>query len=217
MSVQLKSATGVQPDREQALDWLEQGHSVPVFRDVLADLETPVSAYLKLAGTGPSFLLESVESADRLGRYSFLGAAPYSVISMRDGVGRFVSDGNDGTWTYSDPLKVIEREIAGRNAVAIPQLPRFQGGAVGFLGYEIVRHFEELPPGGRDDLGLPDAMMMLVDTFVVFDHLRHSMKIVSQAVNTGNPVADFDRAAERIDELEEALSAPVETHGTPPT
>ncbi len=215
MSVQLKSAAGVQPDREQVLDWLEQGRSVPVFRDVLADLETPVSTYLKLAGTGPSFLLESVESADRLGRYSFLGAAPYSVISMRDGVGRFVSDENDESWTYSDPLKVIEREIARRNSVAIPQLPRFQGGAVGFLGYEIVRHFEELPATGRDDLGLPDAMMMLVDTFVVFDHLRHSMKIVSQAVSTGNPVADFDRAVERIDELEEALSAPMDTHGFP--
>ena len=208
MSVELGSATAVKPDRDTAVAWLDQGRSVPLYREILADLETPVSAYLKIAGGGRSFLLESVESSDRLGRYSFIGSEPYSVVRMRDGVQRICPDSDGEYSTFDDPLKVIEAELARRNAVSIPELPRFQGGAVGFLGYEVVRHFEELPPPGRDDLGLPDALLMFVDTFIVFDHLHRTIKLVSQAVSTGDPAGDYDRAVERIDRLHDALSAP---------
>ena len=194
MSVELGSATAVKPDRDTVLAWLDQGHSVPLYREILADLETPVSAYLKIAGGGPSFLLESVESSDRLGRYSFIGGEPYSVVRMRDGVQHICPDSDGKLHAFDDPLRVIEAELAQRNAVSIPALPRFQGGAVGFLGYEVVRHFEELPPPGRDDLGLPDAMLMFVDTFIVFDHLHRTIKLVSQAVSTGDPAGDYQRA-----------------------
>ena len=216
MSVELRSAAAVSPDRDTVLAWLDQGHSVPLYREILADLETPVSAYLKIAGGNhPSFLLESVESSDRLGRYSFIGGEPYSVVSMRDGVQRTSPDSNGARRAFGDPLKVIESELARRNAVSIPELPRFQGGAVGFLGYEVVRHFEELPPPGRDDLGLPDAMLMFVDTFIVFDHLHRTIKLVSQAVNTGDPTGDYQRAVARIDRLQDALTAPIDARSLP--
>ena len=215
MSVELRSAAAVKPDRDMVLAWLDQGHSVPLYREILADLETPVSAYLKVAGGGPSFLLESVESSDRLGRYSFIGGEPYSVVSMRGGVQRTSPDSNGAPRAFDDPLRVIEAELVRRNAVSIPELPRFQGGAVGFLGYEVVRHFEELPPPGRDDLGLPDAMLMFVDTFIVFDHLHRTIKLVSQAVNTGDPPGDYQRAVERIDRLHDALTAPNDARSLP--
>ena len=215
MSVELKSAAPVHPGRDKVLEWLDQGYSVPVYREILADLETPVSAYLKIAGDGPAFLLESVESSDRLGRYSFLGGRPYSVLSMRDGVRRFSPDSDGDPSAFTDPLKVIERELVRRNAVPIPELPRFQGGAVGYLGYETARHFEDLPPPGVDDLGLPDAMLMFVDTFVVFDHLHRTAKLVSQAVNTGDPSGDYERAVARIDELEDMLAAPIGVRSAP--
>ncbi len=216
MSVELRSAAAVSPDRDTVLAWLDQGHSVPLYREILADLETPVSAYLKIAGGNhPSFLLESVESSDRLGRYSFIGGEPYSVVSMRDGVQRTSPDSNGARRAFGDPLKVIESELARRNAVSISELPRFQGGAVGFLGYEVVRHFEELPPPGRDDLGLPDAMLMFVDTFIVFDHLHRTIKLVSQAVNTGDPTGDYQRAVARIDRLQDALTAPIDACSLP--
>ena len=216
MSVELRSAAAVSPDRDTVLAWLDQGHSVPLYREILADLETPVSAYLKIAGGNhPSFLLESVESSDRLGRYSFIGGEPYSVVSMRDGVQRTSPDSNGAPRAFGDPLRVIEDELARRNAVSISELPRFQGGAVGFLGYEVVRHFEELPPPGRDDLGLPDAMLMFVDTFIVFDHLHRTIKLVSQAVNTGDPAGDYQRAVARIDRLQDALTAPIDARSLP--
>ena len=95
------------------------------------------------------------------------------------------------------------------------RFPAFQGGAVGFLGYEVVRHFEELPPPGRDDLGLPDAMLMFVDTFIVFDHLHRTIKLVSQAVSTGDPTGDYQRAVERIDRLHDALTEPFDARLLP--
>ena len=117
MSVELGSATAVRPDRNTALGWLDQGRSVPLYREILADLETPVSAYLKIAGGGPSFLLESVESSDRLGRYSFIGGEPYSVVRMRDGLQRTCPDSDGENRAFDDPLRVIEAELARRNAV----------------------------------------------------------------------------------------------------
>jgi anthranilate synthase component 1 len=208
MGVEFTTLAPLRPEREQALGWLREGRSVPLYREVLADLETPVSAYLKLAGDSPSFLLESIESSERLGRFSFLGGDPYMVLSMRDGIARFRENGGERSEPFTDPMAVIDAELARRNAVALPELPRFQGGAVGYLGYETVRYFEDLPLPAKDDLNLPDIVLMFVDTLVVFDHLTHSMKLVAHAVSTGDPEADYDRAVERIDSLAHQLASP---------
>ncbi len=208
MGVEFAPLAPLRPDRERALAWLREGRSVPLYREVLADLETPVSAYLKLAGDRPSFLLESIESSERLGRFSFLGGDPYLVLSMRDGVARFRENGVERTESFSDPMAVIDAELAQRKAVALPELPRFQGGAVGYLGYETVRYFEDIPLPAEDDLKLPDLVLMFVDTLVVFDHLTHSMKLVAHAVSSGDPEADYDLAVERIERLARRLTSP---------
>ncbi len=209
MGIEFTTLAPIQPERDRALGWLREGRSVPLYREVLADLETPVSAYLKLADDSPSFLLESIESSERLGRFSFLGGDPYMVVTMRDGIARFLEDGQEREEPFTDPMAIIDRELARRSVVDLPELPRFQGGAVGYLGYEAVRYFEDLPLPAEDDLHLPDLCLMFVDTLVVFDHLTHSMKLVAHAVGTGDPEADYAAAEARIERLVRRLAGPL--------
>lgn len=175
----------------------------PVFRDVPADLETPVSAFLKVARGEYSFLLESVEGGERLARYSFIGTEPYRVLRS----GPF-DDPGEGT----DPLREIEDELA-RYRLSHPKdtehkstLPRFTGGAVGFLAYDVIRHFEprvQIP--AADPQGLPEALFMFVDTLLVFDHLKHVIKVVSHCRLDGDVEQSYRQACWRIDELVKRL------------
>ena len=171
------------------------GNLVPICRDIVADLETPVSAYLKIARGPYSFLLESVEGGERLARYSFIGSEPYLIVK---GEGK------------GDPLLEVERELGKYRPVSLPGLPRFHGGAVGYLAYEVVRHFEELPSPDSDPLGLPETIFMFADTVLVFDHLTHKIKVVSHAHLNGDVDQAYRRAVERIDSLVERLSQPFE-------
>ena len=177
------------------------GNIVAVYREVRADLETPVSAYLKVARGPFSFLLESVEGGERLGRYSFIGTEPYRVEAFAH------ADG--------DPLLAVEDELGRFRSVPVPGLPRFHGGAVGYLGYEAVGHFERLPLPEHDALGLPESWLMFADTLLVFDHLLHTIKVVSHVRLDGEagieaPVEqEYERAVERIDELVRRLEAPL--------
>jgi anthranilate synthase component 1 len=175
----------------------------PVFRDVPADLETPVSAFLKVARGEHSFLLESVEGGERLARYSFIGTEPYRVLKS----GPF-ADPEEG----SDPLKEIEAELS-RYRLSHPKdteggssLPRFTGGAVGFLAYDVIRHFEprvKIP--AADNQGLPEALFMFVDTLLVFDHVKHNIKVVSHCRLDGDIETSYRQACWRIDELAKRL------------
>jgi anthranilate synthase component 1 len=177
----------------------------PVFRDVPADLETPVSAFLKVARGDHSFLLESVEGGERVGRYSFIGTEPYRVFSS----GPF-TDPTEG----SDPLREVEEELS-RYRISHPRdtegqttLPRFTGGAVGFLAYDVVRHFEprvKIP--APDPQGLPEALFMFVDTLLVFDHVKHNIKVVSHCRLDGDVETSYRQACWRIDELAKRLTA----------
>ncbi len=187
----------------QALAQNTDNNLVPVFRDVPADLETPVSAFLKVARGEYSFLLESVEGGERLARYSFIGTEPYRVFRS----GPF-EDPADGT----DPLREIEDELA-RYRLSHPKdterksaLPRFTGGAVGFLAYDVIRHFEprvQIP--APDPQGLPEALFMFVDTLLVFDHLKHTIKVVSHCRLDGDIEQSYRQACWRIDELVKRL------------
>ncbi|MDZ4279055.1 MAG: anthranilate synthase component I, partial [Dehalococcoidia bacterium] len=147
---------------------------MPVFAELPADLDTPLSAYLRLRPGPYSFLLESVEGGEVWARYSFLGTDPLMVltakngrITLRRGTGRAerLPDG--------DPLVAVRDLLRQFQPVPVPGLPRFQGGAVGYLAYDMVRHMERLPRTTRDDLGLPDAVFLFTDTLLVFDNLRH--------------------------------------------
>lgn len=201
------------PDRETVRRLFAQGDLVPVYRTLLADLETPVSVYLKLAqASRASFLLESVEGGEQIGRYSFLGVNPKGVITVQDDQVTVTRHGQTTTRPLEpgeDPLHVIAREFERVQPVRLDGLPRFVGGAVGYLSYDVVRYFERLPATASDDLRLPDAAFLLADTLVIFDHARHQLIVLANARNTGDPDAAYDDALRRIDEVIEALARPL--------
>jgi anthranilate synthase component 1 len=175
------------------------GNLLPVYREVTADLETPVSAYLKVRQGPYSFLLESVEGGERLARYSFIGTSPYRVLETGDG----------REWE-GDPLIPLERELSRYKLVPVPGVPSLSGGAIGYVAYDAVRHFE--PRVGRpaaDPLGLPEAMWLFCDSMVVFDHIRHTIKVVAHCRLDGDVEASYRAAGEQIDAIVQRLSDPV--------
>jgi len=194
------------PDLEAVRELAARGDNnlVPISRDIPADLETPVSAFLKVARGEYSFLLESVEGGERLARYSFIGTEPYRVL--RSGPYADPSEGED-------PLREIEAELSRfklshpKDTEARSALPRFTGGAVGFLAYDVVRHFEpRVKVPAADAQGLPEALFMLVDALLVFDHLKHTIKVVAHCRLDGDIEASYRQATWRIDELAKRLN-----------
>ena len=188
----------------QAIAARGDNNLAPVFRDVPADLETPVSAFLKVARSDYSFLLESVEGGERLARYSFIGTEPYRIL--RSGP---YADPSQG----SDPLREVQAELCRyrlshpRDTESRSTLPRFTGGAVGFLAYDVVRHFEpRVRVPAADPLGLPEALFMFTDAMLVFDHLKHVIKVVAHCRLDGDVETSYRQACWRIDELARRLN-----------
>ena len=192
---------------EQVEALRDQGNVIPVYREIMADLETPVSAYLKVADGPYSFLLESVEGGERLARYSFIGADPYLTVRLENGIAFANQRGYKQAIPYDDPLVALQSFLAPYRAVNVDGLPRFLGGAVGYLSYEAVRYFERLPVPANDPNGFPDGVFMFVDTMVVFDHLERRMKVVSHVhVDDDTPMEQsYAEAIERIEALAERL------------
>ena len=177
------------------------GNLVPVYREIVADMETPVSAFLKINRGDSSFLLESVEGGQRIARYSFIGTKPYRELIV---------------WEKdkSDPLNLIAEELDKYKIVPLEGLPRFCGGAVGYLSYETVCRFEKLPSPGRDSLNLPEARFMFVDTMLVFDHVTHKIKILSYLKLNGDIDKGYQQAVDKIDDLVERLQQAYENKQT---
>jgi anthranilate synthase component 1 len=187
------------PDRAGFLDLARRGRLAFVYREVVADADTPVSAYAKL-GRGPySFLLESVVGGDKWAAYSFVGVRPRAVVRARGTAVEILRPSDDGGFrvservTAAEPLRFLDDYLAKLTPAVPPGLPRFFGGAVGWLGYDIVRTFERLPSTKPDDLGLPELCFAITDTVVVFDNLRGTVKVVA-AVDVGEGAADLGRA-----------------------
>ena len=175
------------------------GNLVPIYREIVADLDTPVTAFLKINRGGYSFLLESVEGGERLARYSFIGTDPYRVMTTRD---------SDKT----DLLPLIAEELSKYRLVPVSGLPKFCGGAVGFLAYETVTHFEKIPSPESNPQDLPEAVFLFVDTVLVFDHATHKIKVLSHVHLDGDIEADYKKATAKIDNLVDRLSPPL-IHG----
>lgn len=200
------------PAFDEFTELLGQGNLIPIYREILADMETPVSAFLKIDDGGDAFLLESVEQAERWGRYSFLGVAPRAILRSKGRAVTFAPAGAEPvTREVDDPFDEIRTMLAPFRAVAVPGLPLFQGGALGAIGYDVVRFFERLPDTTRDELGVPDQYLMLVDTFLVFDNTSKTIKVVSHAdMSDGTePRAAYDAACARIDQLIARLRRPL--------
>ncbi|MDA1216895.1 MAG: anthranilate synthase component I, partial [Chloroflexi bacterium] len=195
-------STPVWPALAEAHELFQRGDLVPVYSTRLADLETPVSVYLKLRQLGgASFLLESVEGEEQIGRYSFIGANPAGVITLRGSSATLLRGGKSVAHSVpaGDPLAIVREETRRAVAVPVAGLPRFTGGAVGFMGYDLVRHFERLPETARNELDIPDAIFLLVDTLVIFDHFRHRLHVLSNARNLGDPQRAYADALHRIE------------------
>jgi len=201
------------PGKERFLEQVREGGLVPVWREFHADLETPVSAYLKIADRFPDdhFLLESVEGGEKWGRYSFIGFDPH-VRFRADGSGITVRKGAQIRTEPAggDPLAALSSLLGGIRYRSAPGLPRLSGGAVGFIGYDYVRYLEKVG-GDRPPGPAPDAMFLFPSRLVIFDNVRHTIIIVAH-VDTGNgedPAQAYDRAVVSIGEVRDILRAPL--------
>ena len=202
------------PNKATFLAKATHGTLVPVWRELLADQETPVSAYERVrrhfAGS-PTFLLESVEGGEHIARYSFLGGAPHCVFrSFGRRVELDYADGRREVQEDVDALDVLRDLMAKFHPVPDPALPRFFGGAVGYIGYDAVTQFEpRVPLSKGPGLGWPDMVLGITDTILIFDHTRHTLKVVANVHTGGDAGAAYDAAVARIDALCRALTVPL--------
>jgi anthranilate synthase component I len=224
MAVAAEPGLSVEPDLERARGLARESNVIPVACRFVEDRETPVSAFLKLRGSGPAFLLESAEQG-RMGRYSFLGFAPRAVVRWADGVmSEWTGEALDaagrdpGLWSHPpataevpDPYAGVSEYLSRYRVAPVGGLPPFAGGAVGFFGYDLVRTVEPLGAPNPDPLRLPDMALMITETLLAFDHLRHEVTVISHAfIGDGDDVdGAYARAIDAIDEVRARLHAPV--------
>jgi len=188
----------------------EKGNLIPVYKEILADTYTPVTAFLKLGGT-PSFLLESVEGGEKWARYSFLGSRPAKILKGRGNMLEVI-EGQQPSQVFEadNPIDWIKKEIAAYRPVEVKGLPRFFGGLVGYIGYDMVKFFEPVQQKVKKGLGLPDFFFMLTDTMLIFDSFEQKIKVVSNAhVGTKNIDEVYREAEKKIDEIISRLRVPL--------
>lgn len=188
-----------------------QGNLIPVYREIMADMDTPVSAFKKLDDGQFSYLLESIEGGEKWGRYSFLGSTPSIIIRSKGSLVETISDGVITKQTTADPLNCVKQLLAQFTPVEVDGLPRFFGGAVGYLGYDMVRHFESLTTKKPTLLNAYDSYFLITDTIVIFDTMRQKIKVVSNAHITEGilPEEAYTRATEKINAIITKLHTPL--------
>ena len=208
---EVKSSTEpVLPSRKEFLALAKEHTLVPVCRTLTADLETPVSAFLRAAWPEREcFMLESVENGEQVGRYTFIGLAPFKRIVAR-GRQITITEGKKVVKTEDDIFAVLRRALAGHKPARLPGLPPFTAGAVGFFAYDAVRQIERLPELAKDELGVPDACLLFFDEVLAFDHVRKEIWLVVTAdLTKSKPSAAYDSAVKRLNKLEKRLAQPL--------
>src|SRR5882762_1209862 len=169
------------PDRKEFAKLAKTHTLVPVYRTVTADLETPVSAFLRIAAEEPeAFLLESVEGGEHVGRYTFIGIEPYKKMVAR-GKRITVREGRRESAFEGDIFAELKKALSGHTPARLPGLPPFTAGAVGFFAYDVVRQIERLPSLAKDELGVPDACLMFFDQVLAFDHVKKEIHLMVTA------------------------------------
>jgi anthranilate synthase component 1 len=207
-----------------------QGNLIPVTRRLLADIETPLSAYRKIRGAGESFLFESVEGGEHIGRYSFVGCNPRALIRQtgsrveilengriveRFEVGATTGSASSGTGRVKDGLEVVEHVMKKYRAVPAFGLPRFTGGAVGFIGYEFIHDVEPVVPRPpKDELGTPTMVLLIADQLLIFDRVAQTITVLVNAVldDASSPEEAYENAIAEIERLVSLLEQPSEHH-----
>ena len=198
------------PDFETFCDYARRGNTIPVYRQVLSDSLTPVTAYRQIAGGADSLLLESVVGGERVARYSFTGASPFMTLRAFGHRVRIQSPDGVREFDDPDPVACLGRELTRFKAVHPPGLPRFTGGAVGYAGYDIIRYYEDLPDAPADDRRLADLHFAFYDTMVIFDHVGKTVKVVANAMTDGVEAREaYDAACRKVDALVEKLRRPL--------
>jgi anthranilate synthase component I len=208
----------IHPSREAFTALAQQGNVIPVYTDLMADFETPVSAYAKLQHAGPSYLLESVEGGENLSRYSFIGCRPRKIFRCGPATTEIRTPGHPTQTvpTPADPLTLIAAEMRGHRPVAIPGLPRFTGGAVGFIAYEYVTRIEPtVPAAATDELGTPLLYFMLSDSLLIFDRAKQTLRLCVNAHVGGDVSAAYDAAVAELRALDAMLRQPREITPAP--
>jgi anthranilate synthase component 1 len=201
----------VTPTLDEARELAGDYNVIPLRHTFIDDCETPVSAFLKLRGRGPAFLLESAEQGLRFGRYSFLGFRPRAILRYEQGR-LTVTDAEGGRELHGkDPFSVVSDYLARYRVAPLEGLPPFAGGAVGLFGYDLVRTVERLPAPPADDVGTPDMALMVSDALIVFDHLSHEVTIMVNAFVTDPSSADaaYEQAVGLIERARDLLASPV--------
>src|SRR4051794_23916268 len=214
------------PTLEEFLELSKGGNLVPVTRKLLADLETPLSAYQKIRGQGESFLFESVEGGEHIGRYSFVGCNPRATVRQTDDRVEVIENGRVvETYTVTrnaspdlkrsarDGLEVIERLLKRYRAVSRPELPRFTGGAVGFIGYEFIHDVEPVVPRpAADELGTPTLYFLIADELLIFDRVNQTITVLVNAlIDESTPATEaYENAVAEVDRLVALLEQPSE-------
>jgi anthranilate synthase component 1 len=203
-------AQPVQPSRKEFLSLAREHTLVPVCGTLTADLETPVSAFLRAAWPEREcFLLESVEGGEQVGRYTFIGIQPFKRIVAR-GRAITITEGQRTTQAEGDIFAVLRQALSGHKPARLKGLPPFTAGAVGFFSYDAVRQIERLPELAADELGVPDACLLFFDEVLAFDHVRKEIWLVVTAdVTRGKPADAYDKAVARLAKLEKRLARPL--------
>ncbi len=205
----------IKPTKEEFIELAKQGNLIPVYKEIVADLETPVSTFMKIDRGSYSYLLESVEGGEKIARYSFLGCEPSLVFKSKGANIEIIRGKSKKKFRVKcDPLKEIAKLIAPYKFVAVEGLPRFCGGLVGYMGYDMVRFFEDLPDENPDKLKLPDSIFMLTDTMLIFDHIDHVIKIIcnvgiKESISAEKLSRVYDSAVKRIEVIAKRIRRPL--------
>lgn len=210
------------PTQKEFLKLTKQGNLIPVCTEILGDMDTPVSAYYKLAQKSKyAFLLESVEGEEKIARYSFLAKDPELLLETKNNTVKLTEFSKTKTKVtqtaiQGSPLTLIRQIMGKYKFVNLDNLPRFCGGLVGYLSYDTVRFFEHLPEKTKDDLQLPDALLMLAKSLIIFDHLNHKIKIVccveiAPKSSQKDKILKYTKALKQIDQLISDLQQPLKT------
>ena len=200
------------PSREEFLNLASQGNLIPVYREILADMETPVSAFCKIDDRQSAFLLESIAGGEKWARYSFLGVGSGRAFRCR---GNRYEILENGTATESgvtqNPRVGLRRFLCPYTPVVLPDLPRFFGGAVGYLGYDMVRHIEHLPELNDAEMGTYDSWFLITETLLIFDNMQQKIKVISNVhLRDGDdPGQAYDQAVKRIESMVAQLRKPL--------